>query len=85
LDGGSAVNSVTKNAALSGTIKAGSQVVIEGTAMPTFLGTARGFVVFTVAGTNDVVNGIYQITNIATGAISNTNLVRPVSAYGTQP
>jgi len=85
LNGGSAVNSVTKNATAIGSIAANSQVVIEDTAMPTFAGTARGYAVFSIAGTNDTINGVYQIVNIATGAISNMPMVRPVSAYGAQP
>ncbi len=85
LNGGSAVNSVTKNGSTSGSIPAGGQAIIEGTSMPEFATTARGYAVFSISGTNDAVNGVYQITNIATGSISNMPLVRPASAYGTQP
>ncbi len=73
-------SAVLTNSTLNGTIPAGGSSVIEGAAMPTFdptVGPARGFVVFTVAGPNNNIQGAYQIVNQATGAISNLVMVRP--------
>jgi len=82
---GGTANAVATNGTLTGTVPAGGQVVIEGASLPSFTTSARGFAVFTIAGTNDTINGVYQITNPTTGAVSNLNMVRPVSVYGVQP
>jgi len=81
---GGTANAVATNGTLTGTIPAGGQAIIEGSSLPTFTTSARGFAVFTVSGTNDTINGVYQIVNSTTGSISNMTMVRPVSAYGTQ-
>lgn len=72
-------STVTANGTLTGTVPAGGSVIIEGAAMPTFGagGPLRGFAVFTVAGPNNNIQGVYQITNISSGAVSNTVMVRP--------
>jgi len=80
---GGTANAVATNAALSGSIPAGGQVIIEGPAFPTFTQSQRGFVTFDIGGVNSVVNGVYQLVNGTTGSISNTNMVRPSNAYGT--
>jgi len=79
---GGTANAVATNAALSGSIPAGGQVIIEGSAFPTFTQSQRGFVSFDIGGVNSVINGVYQLVNGTTGSISNTNMVRPSNAYG---
>lgn len=70
---------VTANGTLTGIIPAGGQVIIEGSAMPSFAtsGPSRGFAVFTVARPTSQIQGMYQIVNLATGAVSNTAMQRP--------
>jgi len=80
---GGAANAVATNGTLTGSIAAGSQVVIEGTAMPTFTQSQRGYVTFDIGGVNSVINGVYQLVNATTGSVTNQNMVRPSNAYGT--
>lgn len=69
---------IGSNGTLTGTIPAGGQAIIEGTAMPQWTsGPARGFARFTVARPSNQIQGVYQITNAATGSVSNTVMVRP--------
>jgi len=79
---GGTANAVATNASLTGTIPAGGQVIIEGTSMPTFTQSQRGFVVFDIGGQNAYVNGVYQLVNATTGSITNVNMVRPNNTIG---
>lgn len=91
-DTAKAVNTVTKNPILSGSIPAGGQVIIEdtrenalgttGANFPVFGTSNRGFISFDIGGLNSVVNGVYQLVNGTTGSITNVNMVRPSNAYG---
>jgi len=80
---GGTANAVATNGTLTGSIAAGSQVIIEGTAMPTFTQSQRGYVTFDIGGVNSVINGVYQLVNATTGSVTNQNMVRPSNAYGT--
>ncbi len=80
---GGTANAVATNGTLTGSIAAGSQVIIEGTAMPTFSQSQRGYVTFDIGGVNSVINGVYQLVNATTGSVTNQNMVRPSNAYGT--
>jgi len=71
-------NTVTLGTVTGGVLKAGKQLVIPAADVAAaFTGAPRGFAVFTVARPNNQVQGVYQIVNQATGAISNSNMVRP--------
>lgn len=70
-------NTVTPGVA-SGSIPANSQLVLEADTVATaFTGKTRGSAVFSVARPNAQIQGVYQIVNKTTGAVSNTVLVRP--------
>jgi hypothetical protein len=62
---------------LTGTIPAGGQVILNGSDLGTFSGSQRGFVVFTVNRPNTQIQGVFQLTNVASGAVTNTVMVRP--------
>lgn len=71
-------NTVTLGTVAGGTIKAGKQLVIPAADLAAaFTGSPRGFAVFTVARPNATIQGAYQIVNQTSGAVSNSNMVRP--------
>jgi hypothetical protein len=78
---------VGTNGVINGTIPAGGQTILENVAaggtgnFPTMSTGARGWTVFNVGGTNQNINGVYQIL-APNGASNTTNMVRPVGVYG---
>lgn len=71
-------NTVTLGSVTGGTIPAGKQLVIPAADLAAaFTGSPRGFAVFTVARPNATIQGVYQIVNQTSGAVSNSNMVRP--------
>jgi len=86
LTAGTIAGVVGTNAVMTGTVPKGGQAVIENAdsstgPFPTFSTGNRGFVVFNVGGSNQVINGVYQLVS-PTGGITTVNMVRPVNAYG---
>lgn len=63
-------------AASSGTIPAGTTVVIPA-AVASFSGAPRGTAIFTIAAPSTTIQGLYQIVNSTSGAVSNYVMVRP--------
>jgi len=62
----------------SGTIPAHSQMVINATDIVTgFTSATRAAAVFTINGSEAMIQGLYQIVNPATGSVSNTLMVKP--------
>lgn len=71
-------NTVTLGSVTGGTIPAGKQLVIPAADVAAaFSGATRGFAVFTVARPNATIQGAYQIVNQTSGAVSNSNMIRP--------
>jgi len=86
LAAGTIAGVVGTNAVITGTVPKGGQVVVENAdsstgPFPTFSTGNRGFVVFNVGGSNQVINGVYQLVS-PTGGITTIHMVRPVNAYG---
>jgi hypothetical protein len=71
-------NTITAGAAITGTVPANGMLVVPGdTVAASFSGAPRGFAVFNVAAPGNAIQGVFQIVNSATGAVSNTTMVRP--------
>ncbi len=86
LAAGTIAGVVGTHGVITGTVPKGGQVVIENAdsstgPFPTFTTGNRGFIVFNVGGSNQVINGVYQLVS-PTGGITTVNMVRPVNAYG---
>lgn len=86
LAAGTTAGVVGTNAVITGTVPKGGQAIIENAdsstgPFPTFTTGNRGFVVFNVGGSNQVINGVYQLVS-PTGGVTTVNMVRPVNAYG---
>jgi hypothetical protein len=65
-------------AAASGTLAANSTTIVDLPALVTgtgFTTAPRGTLLVTVNGPSSAIDGLYQITNPATGAISNHTLI----------
>lgn len=67
----------TTGSKATGTIKAGTTLVLNVSEIATFTGNPRGTLNVTVAAPNSQIQGLYQIVNGATGSISNETMVRP--------
>jgi len=68
------------------TIPANSQLAIPAkTVVSSFTGNTRGSAVFTIGGPANNIEGLYQSTNLSTGAMSNTPMSRPSSYTGSTP
>jgi len=62
-------------AAGSGTLAAGSNVVVDLSTDMTTVGSKRGSLQVVVDGVSANVDGLYQIVNAATGSLSNYTLI----------
>lgn len=70
----------------TGVIPAQGQLILPASnIVSTFTGSSRAGVVFTINGANSDIEGMYQIQNTATGALSNTIMARPSTSSGTTP
>ncbi|MFT5588334.1 MAG: hypothetical protein ACI9ZF_000499 [Bradyrhizobium sp.] len=70
-------NTITAGAAITGTVPANGMLVVPAdTVAASFSGAPRGFAVFNVAAPSNAIQGVFQIVNSATGAVSNTIMVR---------
>jgi hypothetical protein len=69
-------NTITTGS-LSGSIPAGGQIIIPAASLlKSTTGATRAGAVFNISGNASVIDGIYQILSISTGAISNTVMAR---------
>ncbi len=68
------------------TLPANSQTVLPASKIvSSFTGATRGTAIFTIAGPANSFEGLYQVINLATGAMSNTPMVRPSASAATSP
>ncbi len=68
------------------TLPANSQLAIPAKSVVTsFTGSTRGTAIFTIGGSTNNIEGLYQVTNLSTGAMSNTPMSRPRNATGSTP
>ena len=70
-------NTITAGPTTSGTIPANGMIEVPAASVATFSGASRGFAVFSVSAPNNVIQGVHQTVNIASGAISTIVMVRP--------
>jgi hypothetical protein len=70
-------STVVTNGTVTGSIPSGGQAIIEGSSLPTFTGSPRGFLLCTVARPSAQVQGVYQVVNATTGSVAQTPMVRP--------
>jgi hypothetical protein len=78
------------NAASLGTtsfnLPANSQLAIPAkSVVSSFTGNTRASAVFTISGPANNIEGLYQVINLSTGAMSNTPMSRPSSYTGSTP
>ncbi len=68
------------------TLPANSQLAIPAaTVVSSFTGNTRGSAIFTISGPTNNIEGLYQVTNLSTGAMSNTPMSRPSGYTGSTP
>ncbi len=68
------------------TLPANSQLAIPAkSVVSSFMNNTRGSAIFTIGGPTNNIEGLYQVTNLSTGAMSNTPMSRPSSSTGSTP
>lgn len=70
-------NTITTGTLPSYTIPANGSLEVKAADLATFSGTPRGTAVFTIARPNSTIQGVYQIVNQTSGAVSITPMLRP--------